>query len=267
MLPMRILLTNDDGVRARGLAVMREALADLGEVWVVAPEREQSATSHSLTLNDPLRVQQLEERVFSVSGTPTDCVLLAVRGIAGVLEPRPEMVVSGINHGPNMGDDVTYSGTVAAAIEGRLLGLPAIAFSNAAWRPEHLADSARAARSIVPLVARNALPAETLINVNLPDLPLERLRGARVTHLGKRIYRDEIIAMTDPRGRGYYWIGGDPPIWEHDEASDFWAVAEGFVSITPLRIDWTSHETLAPLRAWEEELAGLRGGGAPGAEA
>lgn len=254
---MRILLTNDDGVRARGLACLREALSDLGEVWVVAPEREQSATSHSLTLNDALRVHPLEERVFSVSGTPTDCVLLAVRGIAGVLEPRPELVVAGINHGPNMGDDVTYSGTVAAAIEGRLLGLPAIAFSNAAWRPRHLEDSAAAARRIVPLAARNSLPRETLINVNLPDLPLAQMRGLRVTHLGKRIYRDEIIAKCDPRGRPYYWIGGDPPIWEHDEASDFGAVSDGCISITPLRIDWTSHEALQALRAWERELAGL----------
>jgi 5'-nucleotidase len=254
---MRILLTNDDGVRARGLDLLRKALADLGEVWVVAPEREQSAASHALTLNDPLRVHALEERVFTVSGTPTDCVLLSVRGIRGVMEPRPDLVVAGINHGPNMGDDVTYSGTVAAAIEGRLLGLPAIAFSNAAWRPEHLDASAEAARRIIELVVRQTLTRETLLNVNLPDLPLAAIRGARVTHLGKRVYRDEVIAKTDPRGKHYYWIGGDPPVWEPDAGSDFGAVSEGRVSITPLRVDWTAHEALPALRAWETELEGL----------
>ncbi len=254
---MRILLTNDDGVRARGLGLLREALADLGEVWIVAPEREQSAASHALTLNDPLRVHALEERVFTVSGTPTDCVLLAVRGIHGVMEPRPDLVIAGINHGPNMGDDVTYSGTVAAAIEGRLLGLPAIAFSNAAWRPEHLDASAAAARRIVDLVARRGLARETLLNVNLPDLPLAAIRSARVTHLGKRIYRDEVIAKTDPRGNHYYWIGGDPPVWEPDPDSDFGAVSADCVSITPLRVDWTAHEMLPALREWEVDLEGL----------
>lgn len=254
---MRILLTNDDGVRARGLALLREALADLGEVWIVAPEREQSAASHALTLNDPLRVHAIEERVFTVSGTPTDCVLLAVRGIQGVMEPRPDLVVAGINHGPNMGDDVTYSGTVAAAIEGRLLGLPAIAFSNAAWRPEHMDASAQAARRVVELLCRPDFSRETLLNVNLPDLPLAEIRGARVTHLGKRIYRDEVIAKTDPRGKHYYWIGGDPPIWEPDADSDFGAVSAGCVSITPLRVDWTAHEILPALRLWEAKLAGL----------
>ena len=134
---MRILLTNDDGVRARGIELLRAALRPLGEVWVVAPDREQSACSHALTLNDPLRVQRLEERIFTVSGTPTDCVLLAIRGVVGVMEPRPDLVVAGINHGPNLGDDVTYSGTVAAAMEGSLLGLPGVAFSNAAWMPKH----------------------------------------------------------------------------------------------------------------------------------
>jgi len=254
---MRILLTNDDGVRAPGLAYLRAALAELGEVWVVAPEREQSASSHALTLNEPLRLAQLEERVFAVSGTPTDCVLMAVRGVRGVLEPHPDLIVSGINHGPNMGDDVTYSGTVAAAIEGRLLGLPAVAFSNTAWKPERLEDSARAAGRIVPLLLEHSLPPNVLLNVNFPDSPLAELRGARVTHLGRRIYRDEIIAMVDPRGKPYYWIGGDPPVWEPDDRSDFGAVSAGFVSITPLRIDWTAHDSLAPVEAWRPQLETL----------
>ncbi len=251
---MRILLTNDDGIDARGLRALRDALEVLGEVWVVAPEREHSAASHALTLHKPLRIKQLDERVFSVSGTPTDCVLLAVRGVPGLMEPRPEVVVSGINHGPNMGDDVTYSGTVAAAIEGRLLGIPSVAFSNAAWKPRHLDASAAVARELLSMLSRNGIPDRTLLNVNLPDLPLERIRAVRITKLGKRVYRDEIVSKVDPRGRPYYWIGGEPPIWEHDEASDFTAVSEGFVSVTPLQLDWTAYGALERLKHWEREF-------------
>jgi len=251
---MRILLTNDDGIQAQGLAALLRALGPLGEVWVVAPEREQSASSHALTLSDPLRVRQIDERRFAVSGTPTDCVLLSVRGIRGVLEPRPELVVAGINHGPNMGDDVTYSGTVAAAIEGRLLGVPAIAFSNTAWLPHHMDASAEIARRLVARSLQDPLPPGSLLNVNIPDLPLDDIQGTAVTHLGKRVYRDEIIAQTDPRGKPYYWIGGDPPVWEPDPASDFGATSAGWVSITPLHLEWTDHGAAARLRDWVREL-------------
>jgi 5'-nucleotidase len=253
---MTILVTNDDGVRAPGLSVLRKALEGLGEIWVVAPDREQSATSHALTLSDPLRIQRLGDRIFSVSGTPTDCVLLSVRGVRGFIEPYPKLVVAGINHGPNMGHDVTYSGTVAAAIEGSLLGLPSIAFSNTAWAPQHLEDSGAICRRLVTRALAHPLPPGILINVNIPDLPLERSHGMRVTHLGKRVYKDEIIANMDPRGRPYYWIGGEPPVWDPDEKSDFGATEDGYVSITPLLVDWTDFPALEQLRDWlEAEVA------------
>jgi 5'-nucleotidase len=248
---MRILLTNDDGVNARGLQALRVALQDVGEVWIVAPDREQSAASHALTLRDPLRLERIDERVFSVSGTPTDCVLMAVRGIEGVLEPRPDLILSGINHGPNMGDDVTYSGTVAAALEGRLLGVPAIAFSNVHWHPKHLDASARWARELVLRLAGDGLPPDLLLNVNVPDLEFEEIRGWKATKLGLRVYRDEIISQVDPRGRAYFWIGGDPPVWEQDDDSDFGAVSSGYVSVTPLQKDWTDREGLRELRRLE----------------
>lgn len=249
---MRILITNDDGVRAPGLAALREALEGVGELWVVAPDREQSAASHALTLIDPLRIHLLTERTYSVSGTPTDCVLVSVRGIQGIMEPRPNLVLAGINHGPNMGHDVTYSGTVAAAIEGNLLGLPAMAFSNTSWAPKHLGASAEICRRLVVRTLENPLPHPMLLNVNIPDLPLEQIRGLRVTHLGKRVYKDEIIAKFDPRGRPYYWIGGEPPVWDPDEDSDFGATEEGFVSITPLHVDWTDFRGIEVLRTWLE---------------
>jgi 5'-nucleotidase len=259
---MRILGTNDDGVGARGLRHLARALADLGEVWIVAPDQEQSAASHALTLREPLRVTRHAEREFSVSGTPTDCVLVSVRGIRDLLVPAPDLVVSGINHGPNMGDDVTYSGTVAAAFEARLLGLPAVAFSNVEWQPRNLEASALLARQIVAALIERGLPRETLLNVNIPDRPLAAVQGFRVTRLGLRVYRDEIVAKVDPRGRPYYWIGGEPPIWESHDASDFSAVSEGFVSVTPLQTDWTDHPRLEQLRAWHIALPGRQGLGA-----
>ncbi|MCK4304282.1 MAG: 5'/3'-nucleotidase SurE [Candidatus Eisenbacteria sp.] len=252
---MRILLTNDDGIAARGLTCLANSLQELGDVWIVAPDREQSAASHALTLHDPLRVTQHGKQRFSVSGTPTDCVLLAVRGIGGVLEHRPDLVVAGINHGPNMGDDVTYSGTVAAAFEGRLLGLPAVAFSNVTWKSEFLDASARVAKQVVTMMLRQGLPRELLLNVNIPDLAFEQIRGFKITALGRRVYRDEIVSKVDPRGRAYYWIGGDPPVWEPEETSDFGAVSTGHVSITPLNTNWTDHAALQTLRSWDVESA------------
>jgi len=253
---MRILLTNDDGIRAPGLELLRRALTLFAEVWVVAPDREQSACSHALSLNEPVRVQRIEERVFSLSGTPTDCVLFGVRGVAGVLEPRPEMVISGINHGPNLGDDVTYSGTVAAAMEGAMLMLPAIAFSNAAWRPKHLEASATiAARMVQALLARE-LPPRLLLNVNVPDLPVTEMLGVRATRLGRRVYRDVVVAQQDPRSRPYYWIGGDPPVWVADPDSDFEAIDAACVSVTPLLTDWTAEAALETVARLAEELDG-----------
>ena len=253
---MRILLTNDDGIRAQGLELLQRALAPFAEVWVVAPDREQSACSHALSLNEPVRVQRIEERVFALSGTPTDCVLFGVRGIAGVLEPRPEMIISGINHGPNLGDDVTYSGTVAAAMEGAMLMLPAIAFSNAAWRPKHLEASATVAARIVQALIGRDLPSRLLLNVNVPDLPVAEMLGVRATRLGRRVYRDVVVSGKDPRARPYYWIGGDPPVWTSDPDSDFEAIDSACVSITPLLTDWTAEAAMQPVARLAEELDG-----------
>jgi 5'/3'-nucleotidase len=255
---MRILITNDDGIQATGLAELRDALSELGEVWVVAPDSEQSAVSHALTLRTPLRLYEHGNNSFSVTGTPTDCILMAVRGIPGLLEPKPDLIVSGINHGPNMGDDVTYSGTVAGAFEGRLLGLPAIAFSSDAWKPKHLAASARFAKDIVKMLTTRGLSKDMFFNVNFPDLPYEELKGLRITKLGYRAYRDEIVVKADPRGKPYYWIGGEPPTWDDEDKSDFCAVQQGYVSLTPLQTDWTHYHNLESIADWGWETSPLQ---------
>jgi 5'-nucleotidase len=247
---VRILLSNDDGVLAPGLDALREALEGTGEVFVVAPEREQSGASRSLTLDRPLRVRRMGERVYSVDGTPTDCVLLAVRGIPDMVQVQPDLIVSGINHGPNLGDDVTYSGTVAAAAEGSLMGIPSVAISLSSWDPTHFATAARVARILVDQLRERPVPAGTLLNVNVPDVPFASLRGTRVTRLGRRIYPDVIVAELDPRGKPCYWIGGDKPTWLPGEGTDFEAVEAGFVSITPLHLDLTDHGLLEQVRGW-----------------
>jgi 5'-nucleotidase len=243
-----ILVTNDDGVRAEGLQRLRRALAPLGKVIVVAPERQQSGASHALTLSDPLRCNPIEDGVIAVNGTPTDCVLLAMRGL---LERRPDLLVSGMNHGPNLGDDVTYSGTVAAAFEGTLLGLPSIAISVSSWE-ECLFDSAeRFATVIAREVLQRGLPDGTLLNVNVPSRAPEEIRGVKVTKLGKRVYRDAVVRKTDPRGRAYYWIGGQPPIWCSGEETDFEAVEQGIISVTPLQLDLTDYKSMHMVRTWD----------------
>jgi 5'-nucleotidase len=252
---VRILLCNDDGVTAPGLAALRGALADLGEVTVVAPDREQSGASRSLTLDRPLRVRRLEERVFSVDGTPTDCVLLAVRGIPGVVKVEPDLIVSGINHGPNLGDDVTYSGTVAAAAEGSLMGVPALAISLASWDARDFSGAAKVARALVRRLSALTLPEGTLLNINVPERSNGELRGLRVTRLGRRVYPDVIVAQRDPRGKPCFWIGGEKPTWLRGAGTDFEAVEEGYVSITPLNLDLTHHAMLETVRGWD--LGGL----------
>lgn len=246
---MRILLANDDGVLAKGLRVLWAALAGAGhDVTVVAPDREQSATSHSITLDRPLRIRQLEPGFHAVDGTPTDCVLV---GVNAVLEARPELVVSGINHGPNMGEDVTYSGTVAAAFEAHLLGVPSIA---ASMRDREGGDFEAAARVVVQLVARAdewSAGSRVILNVNFPKGPAEGWRPARVTRLGTRKYTDEIIEKVDPRGKKYYWIGGAEPAWEGGEDTDFAWVNGGGVSITPLHLELTDRDSFVRLRSWD----------------
>lgn len=248
---LHILLTNDDGFRATGIQRLREALASLGKVMVVAPEREQSAAGHALTLTSPLRINWVDEDTISVDGTPTDCVLLAMRGL---LERKPDLLVSGLNHGPNLGDDVTYSGTVAAAFEGTLLGLPSVAISVAAWQNCDFDGAAIFAPKIARLVLRNGLPNGTLLNVNVPSLPSEQIKGVRVTKLGKRLYRDAVVKKTDPRGRDYYWIGGKAPVWFPGEETDFEAVEQGMISVTPLHLDLTDYRSLGLLKSWRMSL-------------
>jgi 5'-nucleotidase len=230
---------------AAGLAALAGALADLGEVWVIAPEREQSACGHALTLHRPLRTVSLGEQRFAVNGTPSDCVNL---GVLGFMPERPAIVVSGINHGSNLGDDVTYSGTVSAAMEATLLGVPAVAISL--LDGGELAHAAAVARAVAMRVLVEGLPRKTLLNVNVPP---QRPRGLRVTRLGHRTYSDKIVEQRDPRGRTHYWIGG-PPKWEALDGTDLGAVHEGYVSITPVHLDLTNHRALAHMADWQSTL-------------
>jgi len=242
-----ILITNDDGITSSALYLLRQELSDLGRVFIVAPDRDQSATSHSLTLYRPMRIDRPEPDVFAVDGTPTDCVLIAAHGL---LERAPDLVVSGVNRGPNMGDDVFYSGTVAAAIEGAMQGVPALAFSLAASGRADFLYACQFARRLVGTVIERGLPAKSVLNVNVPHLKGEDIKGVRVTKLGKRKYQDALIERTDPRGRAYYWIGGDAPIWEPEEGSDFLAVDQGYVSVTPLHLDLTDTALMGTLEGW-----------------
>ena len=243
---IEILVTNDDGIQAEGIRTLAKAMETLGKVTIMAPDREQSATSHALTLHRPLRIRKISERELSVDGTPTDAVLL---GVHGFLKERPALVVSGINHGPNMGNDVLYSGTVAAASEGTFLGIPSIAMSLATWGPADFGPAARVARVLVAHLLRTGLPAKTCLNVNVPPIPWEEIKGIRITRLGKRVYRDVIVEKTDPRGKLYYWIGGEEPTWENDDTSDFTAVERGYVSVTPLTFELTDYKELVDLEA------------------
>jgi 5'-nucleotidase len=246
---MRILCSNDDGVAAEGLGILVEVCARIGEVTCVAPDREQSATSHSLTLARPLRPVRRGERTWQVDGTPTDSVLL---GLGALTRARPDFVVSGINHGPNMGEDVLYSGTVAAAMEGLAFGIPGVAVSFAG------ADHAlmRTYPEILERLLRQLLdagrfPADTLLNVNLPPRAAPEVRGVRVTTLGKRIYSESLTQMKDPWGRDIWWIGGGQLSWSGREDSDFQAVEDGFISVTPLHVDITNYHLLETVRAWD----------------
>ena len=249
---MRILLSNDDGYQAPGLAALAARLAAMAEVLVVAPERDRSGASNSLTLELPIRAREVENGFIAVDGTPTDCVHL---GITGLLEQEPDMVVAGVNSGPNLGDDVLYSGTVAAATEGRFLGFPAMAVSMGAHDPQHYDSGARVALELVRRMQARPLGVDTILNVNVPDLPWERLRGYRSTRLGHRHKAEPVVRAEDPRGRPIYWVG--PPGAEQDAGpgTDFHALREGYVSVTPLQVDLTRHAALDLLGAWLSESA------------
>lgn len=245
---MRILLSNDDGYLAPGLRALADALAPVAKLEVVAPDRDRSGASNSLTLENPLRARRAENGFICVEGTPTDCVHLA---ITGLLEEEPDMVISGINSGPNMGDDVLYSGTVAAATEGRFLGFPAVAISMASHQPRHYETGGRVALALVERLRCTQAPGDKLIlNVNVPDLPWSQLRGFRSTRLGHRHKAEPVVKSKDPRGRPIYWVGAAGPEADAGEGTDFHAVREGYVSITPLQVDLTRHGLLQDLETW-----------------
>lgn len=245
---MNIMITNDDGITAPGIIALAAALQGLGRVAVVAPDREQSAVSHAITLHHPLRAEQRAADRFAVSGTPTDCVNL---GIHNLLDFHPDLVVSGINRGGNMGDDITYSGTVSAAMEATLMGIPAIAVSLATTgEGEEYEAAAHFVRRLVQQVGERGLPPDTLLNVNVPDLPRERLKPPVITKQGKKRYQGAIVDKIDPRGRQYYWIGSIEPTFEDLAGTDYAAVIRGHISITPLHLDLTNYASLDLLRGW-----------------
>lgn len=248
---MRILLSNDDGVHAPGIRALAEELSALGQIEVIAPDRNRSGASNSLTLTLPLKVHQLDNGYYSVDGTPTDCVHL---GITGFLQSKVDMVVSGINDGANLGDDVLYSGTVAAAMEGRFLGLPALAVSLVGENVKHFKTAALITCSIIKRLHTHQLPGDTIFNINVPDLPFDKIRGIEVTRLGKRHQSEPVIKAQDARGRSIYWIA--PPGAEADAGpgTDFNAISRGFVSITPLHVDMTHYKAFDQVSTWMDEI-------------
>lgn len=246
---MNILVTNDDGIHAPGIRALAYELEKIGTVTVVAPDRERSAIGHALTLHHPLRATNVGRNMFAVDGTPTDCVNL---GIHTLLDQKPDLVVSGINNGGNMGDDVTYSGTVCAAMEATLMGIPAFSISLAtSGEGENYPVAASFAARLARIVCDNGLPDDTFLNVNIPDLPLDKLLQPLITTQGKRSYEGMIIDKVDPRGRNYYWIGTVDLNFHDIEGSDYSAVSRGHISVTPLHIDLTNHNSIAILKKWD----------------
>jgi 5'-nucleotidase len=249
---MHILISNDDGYQAPGIQCLAKALAEIAEITVVAPDRDRSGASNSLTLEYPIRVSATGNRMYSVAGTPTDCVHLA---ITGLLKMEPDMVVSGINAGANMGDDVLYSGTVAAAMEGRFLGFPAIAVSLSYQdTPTHFDTAARVVIDLLQhMVNEHPLPADTILNINVPDLPYDELTGIHVTRLGHRHKSEPVIESVDPRGRPIYWVGPAGAEQDAGPGTDFYAVRSGAVSVTPIHTDLTQHSVIKEFSQWLQE--------------
>ena len=255
---MRVLVSNDDGVDAPGIHALAKGLRDAGhEVVMVAPDRDRSGASNSLTLDAPIRVVQLDERTWKVYGTPTDCVHVAVTGMLEALGLEPDIVVSGINNVANLGDDVIYSGTVAAAMEGRFLGLPAVAMSlvTEAHQGRHYESAARAAVEIVERLRRDPLPASTILNVNVPDLPWEEVRGFETSRLGHRHRAEPCTPQEDPRGRQWWWIGAAGDEQDAGPGTDFHAVRSGHIAITPIHVDLTRYQALEQVAGWVGGLA------------
>ncbi len=247
-----ILISNDDGIHSEGLKVLAEALSSLGEVVAVAPDREQSASSHALTMHRPLRLKQVAPGFFSVDGTPTDCILLAMHRVLG--GRRPDLVISGINKGGNLGDDILYSGTVSAAMEGARMGITSFAVSLVARKDFRFQVACRFAQELARKLLEERGCSPVFLNVNIPNLAPEEIKGVRITRQGKRVYNGAVVEKTDPRGQKYYWIGGEEPGHEELRNSDIEAVMEGWISVTPLRLDMTDEEAMARLqeRCWLE---------------
>jgi len=252
-----ILVTNDDGVHSPGLLALKCALEHVGKVTVFAPDHNWSAAGHTKTMHKPLRVSRLELRdgspAMTTTGAPSDCVGLA---LLGLIEPPPDLVVSGVNQGPNLGHDITYSGTVAAAMEAVVFGLPAIAVSLDSFDSSNEFEPAAGfAARLAGMVLEQGLPENTFLNVNVPPLPKEQIRGVAITRLGRRLYHDVLICRQDPRGRDYYWIGGEPPSGVIEDGTDIGAVANGYISVTPLCMDMTDYRLLNRLHEWHGELS------------
>lgn len=253
---MHILISNDDGIDATGIRLLAEQIGrQVDRVTLVAPDRDRSGASNSLTLDRPIRVEKRDDDVFKVFGTPTDCVHI---GITGLLGDEPDMVISGINAGANLGDDVLYSGTVAAAMEGRFLGLPAMAVSLAfdGGRPRHYASAARAAGILMNRLVEEPLPADTILNVNVPDLPWEEIRGFETARLGHRHRSEDVIPLDDPRGRRFFWVGAPGGEQDNGPGTDFNAIRRGYVSVTPIHVDLTRYQALDQVGQWVQNITG-----------
>ncbi len=243
-----ILVTNDDGIHTAGITALFETMSTIGHSVMIAPERDNSAVSHSLTMSRPLRVKKTENNRYAIDGTPTDCVII---GIGKILEHKPDLVISGINPGGNLGDDISYSGTVSAAIEGTMLGIPSIAISLAGEEPFRFNTAAYIAKKIAEMVLRQGLPKDTLLNVNVPNLPHKEIAGLKFTRQGRRVYDNSIKETHDPWGRRHFWIGGGTPLWDQGNDTDSKWIAASHISITPIHLDLTNYRALDQLkREW-----------------
>jgi 5'-nucleotidase len=256
-----ILVSNDDGIHSEGLHSLASALRKIARVVIVAPDREKSGVSHSLTLTRPLRVEKLKRDVYAVDGTPTDCINIAVNKL---LKKKPDLVASGINKGGNLGDDMTYSGTVSAAIEGLIFGIPSFAVSVVSRNNYNFQTAGAVSASVAREILNSGLPMDTLLNVNVPNLSIEKIKGVKVTRQGKRIYSDAVVEKMDPRGEKYYWIAGEEIGYEKIRGSDLVAVMENWISITPIHVDLTNYRSLRKLKEWETLLGADLGMGSRG---
>ena len=244
---LKILVTNDDGIHSKGIIVLAKALQEIGDVFVIAPDREKSAVAHSLTVHRPLRVEKIKKNFYAVDGTPADCVHL---GVNAILPKRPRLIVSGINKGENLGNDITYSGTVSAAFEGTLLGIPSFAISLVARSRFKFHMAARFAMRVARYIMKNGLPRDTFLNINVPNLDEREIKSFKITQQGRYTHGNAVVEKVDPRGKKYYWIGGGTMVYDQRGDTDFEAISNSYISITPLHIDLTNYSSIQELRKW-----------------